>query len=92
MREWETWQEIHKDNHNILNNCIGFLYGVNVNNVPYIKNLVFYTVDFSYDEKSYRTEKHPKGHTEAINRLFKKRYVCKKCGTKMYSGNAGRMI
>jgi len=42
-----------------MNNCIGFLYGVNVNDVPYIKNLVFYTVNFTYDKKSYQTKKHP---------------------------------
>jgi hypothetical protein len=59
MREWRIWQDIHKDKPDIMNNCIGFKYNVNFHNIPYIKNLVFYTVDFSYDKKSYPPKKHP---------------------------------
>lgn len=31
-------------------------------------------------------------HKEAVERLFSKRYVCRKCGQKITYGNAGRPI
>ena len=42
--------------------------------------------------KGWRGKNHKYYKPEAIVRLYSKRYACKRCGTKMNYGNAGRPI
>ena len=42
--------------------------------------------------KGWHGPNHERYHKEAMARLFHKRYACKRCGTKMNYGNAGRPL